>query len=137
MLDVVIVVGGLAIAAVQSIDAQFRIQNYAAALVVAVPAGTALLIRPMWSLHQRLAERKKKLLEDVCLQVGMASEQNSATDMAVLESLLQRRDRIKAINTWPLDVAIWRRLFFYVLIPPLAWSGAALVEVLIDKTLGL
>ena len=137
MLDVAIVVGGLAIVVVQSIDAQFRVENYATALLVAVPAGTALLVRPMWSLHRRLAKRKKKLLEEVCLQVEMASEQSSAADMAVLESLLQRRDRIKAIHTWPLDVAIWRRLFFYVLIPPLAWSGAALVEVVIDKFLGL
>jgi hypothetical protein len=137
MLDVVIVVGGLAIAVVQSIDAQFRIENYATALLVSVPAGTALLVRPMWSLHKRLAQRKQKLLEEVCLQIGMASEQSNAADMTLLESLLQRRERVKAINTWPLDVAIWRRLFFYVLIPPLAWSGAALVEVLIDKFLGL
>lgn len=137
MLDVVIVVGGLAIAVVQSIDAQFRMENYATAFLVAIPAGTALLIRPMWSLHRRLAERKKYLLEEVCLQLETASEKSSTADMAVLESLLQRRDRIKAINTWPLDVAIWRRLFFYVLIPPLAWSGAALVEVVIDKFLGL
>ena len=137
MLDVVIVVGGLAIAVVQSIDAQFRMENYATAFLVAIPAGTALLIRPMWSLHRRLAERKKYLLEEVCLQLETASEKSSTADMAVLESLLQRRDRIKAVNTWPLDVAIWRRLFFYVLIPPLAWSGAALVEVVIDKFLGL
>jgi hypothetical protein len=137
MLDVVIVVGGLAIAVVQSIDAQFRIENYTTALLVAVPAGTALLVRPMWSLHKRLAQRKQKLLEEVGLQIGMASEQSNAADMTLLESLLQRRERVKAINTWPLDVAIWRRLFFYVLIPPLAWSGAALVEVLIDKFLGL
>ena len=137
MVRVVIVVGGLAIAVVQSIDAQFRMENYATAFLVAIPAGTALLIRPMWSLHRRLAERKKYLLEEVCLQLETASEKSSTADMAVLESLLQRRDRIKAINTWPLDVAIWRRLFFYVLIPPLAWSGAALVEVVIDKFLGL
>ena len=137
MLDVGIVVGALVIAVVQSIDAQFRLGNYATAFLVALPAGTALLIRPMWSLHRRLAERKQKLLEQVCQQLEVASEQTSAADMAVLESLLQRRGRIKAIHTWPVDVAIWRRLFFYVLIPPLAWSGAALVEVVIDKFLGL
>ncbi|MEH6517478.1 MAG: hypothetical protein V7742_12395 [Halioglobus sp.] len=137
MLDVVIVVGGLAIAVVQSIDAQFRIENYGTAFLVALPAGAALLVRPMWSLHKRLVERKKKLLAEVCLQIGTASEHSSTADMAVLESLLQRRDRINTIPTWPLDVAIWQRLFFYVLIPPLAWSGAAMVEVAIDKFLGL
>lgn len=137
MADVVIVVGGLAIAVVQSIDAQFRMENYATALLVAVPAGAALLTRPMWSLHRRLAARKQQLLDEVCLQVAMASEQSNTANMAALESLLQRRDRIKAIHTWPLDVTIWRSLFFYVLIPPLAWSGAALVEVVIDKFLGL
>ena len=78
------------------------------------------------------AGRKQKLPEDVCLRVEMASEQSSAADMAVLEPLLQRRDRIKAITTWPLDEAIWQRLFFYVPIPPLAWSCAAIVELVID-----
>jgi hypothetical protein len=137
MMDVVIVAGGLAIAVVQSIDAQFRIENYATALLVAVPAGAALLIRPLWSLHRRLAERKQTLLAEACQQLETGSDKSNAADVAVLESLLRRRDRIKAIQTWPLDVAIWRRLFFYELIPPLAWSSAALVEVVIENFLGL
>jgi hypothetical protein len=135
MLDVLIVVGGMAVATVQSIDAQFRLGNYLTAALVAVPAGIALLVRPMWSIHKRLVTRKAQLFDDVTQKIAAASERGSETDIAALELLLRRRDRVRALHTWPLDVAIWSRLFFYILIPPIAWSGAALVEMIINRIL--
>jgi len=137
MLDVVIVVGGLAIATVQSLDAQFRLENYLSAIFVAGPAAIALLIRPMWQLHKRMYRRREVLLEEVRTQIQCASEGSEIEDIQALEDLLQRRDRVKALNTWPLDIGIWKRLFFYILIPPLAWVGAALMEAGVNRTLGL
>jgi hypothetical protein len=137
MLDVAIAVGCLAIATVQSIDAQFRLDNYLTALLVALPAAAALLVRPMWTLHQRLVRGKQQLLEEVRQQIERAPERGDSADVAALELLLARRDRVRALHTWPLDIAFWSRLVFYGLIPPLAWSAAALVEVLIEKMLGL
>ncbi len=136
MLDVVIVVGGMAVATVQSIDAQFRLENYLTAFLVAIPAAIALLIRPMWAVHKRLRDRRNELLAEVRQQIETTPERGSHSEIATLELLLTRRDRIKALHTWPLDVAIWSRLLFYVLIPPIAWSGAALVEVIIGRMLG-
>ena len=74
LLDVAIIVGCLAISTVQSIDAQFRIENYLTAFLVAVPATLALLIRPMWSVHTRLLQRKRELHAEVTEQIQQASE---------------------------------------------------------------
>jgi len=137
MLDVVIVVGGLAITAVQSLNVQFRLENYLTSILVLVPIGFALLFRPMWSLHKRLRRRKRELLAEVTGEIGRAGESTDPESIRTLEFLLQRRDRVKALNTWPLDLGILSRLAFYVLIPPLAWAGAALMEVAVDLVLGI
>lgn len=137
MLDVAIVVGAMAVATVQSIDAHFRLENYLTALMVAIPGGAILLVRPMWTLHKRLVQRKKQLLDEIRLRIEAASEQGSDVEITSMELLLKRRDRVKSLHTWPLDVGIWSRLLFYVLIPPIAWSGSALVEVAIDGILGI
>jgi hypothetical protein len=136
MLDVVITVGAMAITTLQSIDAHFRLGNYLSALLVTIPAATALLVTPMWTLHSRLKLRKQELLVEVTDQIAAAPEQGSAQEMAQLELLLRRRDRVRDLHTWPLDFSIWSRLFFYGLIPPLAWLGAALVEVLVERMMG-
>ncbi len=137
MLDVVIVVGSMAIATVQSLDAQFRLDNYLSAMLVATPAAIALLVRPMWALHRRMATRKAELGAEIDALIKSASEKTSLDEMHKLELLLQRRDRVRSLNTWPLDISIWRRLAFYVLIPPLAWVGAALMEVVVSQMLGV
>jgi hypothetical protein len=137
MLDVVIVVGGMAIATVQSLDAQFRLENYLSAIAVAAPAALALLVRPMWELHKRMALRKEELMLQINGAILHASEDTTLEHIRLLEDLLQRRDRVRAQHTWPLDISIWRRLVFYILIPPLAWVGAALMEVIVNQTLGL
>jgi hypothetical protein len=136
MLDVAIIVGSIAISTVQSLDAKFRLENYLTALLVAVPAGAALLLRPMWSLHRRLAERKKALLEEVNGLIAALPEETVDESMGKLEMLLQRRERIQSVQTWPMDMGIWSRLVVYGLIPPLAWVAAALVEVLVSRWLG-
>jgi hypothetical protein len=137
MLDVVIVAGGMAIATVQSLDAQFRLENYLSAAVIAAPAALALLFRPMREIHKRMLLRKKELLAPINGLIVQAGEETTLHDIRLLEELLQRRDRITALHTWPLDISIWRRLAFYILIPPLAWAGAALMEVLVNRALGV
>ena len=52
--------------------------------------------------------------------------------MNTLEVLLQRRERVSNAATWPIDVGFLQRFLFYIIIPPLAWVGAALVEFVID-----
>lgn len=135
LLDVAIVVGCIAISTVQSIDAQFRVENYLTAFLVAVPATLALLIRPMWSIHIRLLRRRHELAAEVAEQIQQSPESSDLESITALNRLLERRDRVKALHTWPLDFSIWSRLIFYGLIPPLAWIAAAMVEVLVERVL--
>ena len=74
-------------------------------------------------------------MKDIQEKIEAAPEQGDDASIAALECLLRRRDRINALHTWPLDFAIWSRLFFYGLIPPLAWLGAAVAEVLVQGLL--
>lgn len=136
LLDIVIVLGGVAISTVQSIDAQFRIENYLTAFIVAIPASITLLVRPMWTVHQRLSARKKELKEEVLAEIRAQPEATDAESVATLERLLQRRDRVNALHTWPFDISTWSRLFFYGLIPPIAWVAAAFVEIIVERLLG-
>lgn len=134
--DVVLVIGALVLATVQSIDATFRYQNYLFSTIVAVPAGLALLMLPMYSVHRRLNDLKQRELADVKAMIRDCSKSLALADVAALESLLQRRDRIESLHTWPLNVSMVSRLLIYGVIPPAAWIGAALMEHFVDQLLG-
>ena len=49
-------------------------------------------------------------------------------DIPRLEAHLAHIDRIAAIANWPIDMNLFARIMGYVIIPPIAWIGAALVE---------
>ncbi|NND69330.1 MAG: hypothetical protein HKN19_17195, partial [Halioglobus sp.] len=99
LVDLVIILGGVAISTVQSIDAQFRLGNYLTAFIVAVPASVALLMRPMWTVHKRLLERKRALKAEVLAQLRAQAQTSDTASAESLERLLQRRDRIDALHT--------------------------------------
>jgi len=50
--------------------------------------------------------------------------------------LIQHRDRIAHTSAWPIDMSITTRLILYIVIPPIAWFGAAIVEIGLDRILG-
>jgi hypothetical protein len=50
--------------------------------------------------------------------------------------VLQHRDRIRDTLLWPINRSVSSRLAVYVVIPPLAWVGAAFVEFAIGRILG-
>jgi hypothetical protein len=131
--DVLLVTGAIALSALQALDAQFRLGNYLAALIVAVPTAVYLLIRPMWAIHRRLSQQKREFIAAINTQITRLRE--TATPIPELELLLQHRDRLKHTYTWPIDLAIVYRLLFYVVIPPLAWLGAALMETVVQGAL--
>jgi hypothetical protein len=131
--DVLLITGAIALTAIQALDAQFRLGNFLAALLVALPAASYLLIRPMWAVHLRLSQQKREFIADINLQIAGLRE--AAAPIPDLELLLQHRDRLKRTYTWPMDLAIVYRLLFYVVIPPLAWLGAALMETAVQDYL--
>ena len=50
--------------------------------------------------------------------------------------LYLRRERLKRLATWPIDVSAMQRALLHFVIPPLAWMGAALVEMGLEQAMG-
>ena len=125
----------LVLTLLQALDAEFRLANYINAWVIAFPAGAALLILPMLSLHRRLLAHKKEFLEEMHRQVADASRVAEPDSLIQIELLMQHRDRVRHTSAWPIDLSIAFRLILFIIIPPLAWLGAAFVELGLDRIL--
>ena len=54
-------------------------------------------------------------------------------DVVAIELLSAHIDRLRGLSNWPVDLRLATRIFAYVISPPLAWVGAALVENLVDR----
>jgi hypothetical protein len=135
--DVLAIAILLAMSTLQSLDAQFRFENYASAMQLAAPGSAFLFILPMLSIHRRLVVLRKDYVTEMNRQIAAASRERSPAKIQQLESLMQHRDRIRDTSTWPLDFSIYSRLVFYIILPPIAWLGAAFVELGVDRILGL
>jgi len=132
LVDVLIVSGAIVLSAVQSLDLSFRLDNYSKAMVIALPSIVVLALLPMWQLHKRMAVERQQQLDALNEKIRAASKEIDTVHIEALEILLQRRERVLAAPTWPVDIKIIQRFLFYIVIPPLAWVGAALVEMVID-----
>ncbi len=135
LIDALVMAGGLVLSTVQSLDFSFRPDNYSKALIVTLPALAFLMINPMWLIHHRMAALKDGELRELNEAIARTSKRLTTQDMQSLEILLQRRERTARLSTWPIDVSVLQRFLFYIIIPPLAWVGAALVESLVNSAI--
>ena len=55
--------------------------------------------------------------------------------MDEMDTVLDMRERVARAPGWPLDLAGVRRILLYIVLPPLTWAAAAIVEMLIDSAL--
>ena len=132
MLDLLIIMGALALAPIQALDAEFRWINYRAGVLVAIPAAAFLFLTPMWGVHGAIVRAKHLRLSEL----QSALDQCERSDYLRLDALLGHQERVRSLHSWPVDLRLITRVGFYLVIPPLAWIGAALVENLVDTLLG-
>ena len=90
------------------------------------------MLLPIWSVHRRIRRAKRAELLMINRHIQRLPKSFEPDTMVRLNTLLDRRTYIQHCRNWPMDVTIFAKVVFYVLIPPLAWAGAALVELLID-----
>ena len=137
MVDALVIAGALAMSPLQALDAEFRWYNYSFGLMVSIPATLFLLVWPMRSVHRRIRVEKQRQLSRVNALIqaarGGATQENSQEDILRFETLLAHRERLRDQRTWPFSTALMSRLFIYLIIPPLAWAGAAVVEVIVAR----
>ena len=105
-------------------------------LATAVPMlGLAAL--PVWPIHRRIAAARQAALQAVQGRIRALSPPDPADHerLRALEPLLTYRRELLAVSEWPFDVGVMTRLAFYLVIPPLTWVGAALIENAVDALL--
>jgi hypothetical protein len=127
--DVLVVAGAMALMPLQSLDAEFRLDNYWPGILVGVPAAIVLFLLPLWGPHRNIQARKAQRLRALRQDLDAVPRER----LAELETMLAHIDRVRSIPGWPIDVRLVTRIIGYVIIPPLAWVGAALVENLVDR----
>lgn len=99
-----------------------------------------MFIIPVWPVHRRLLVMKEQELSSVSDRINACVE---GEDGAMLESgrfeklspLLQYRREVAQMSTWPFTMGNMTTFAFYLIIPPLTWAGAALIENLVDALL--
>ena len=99
-----------------------------------------LFFLPIWSTHKRLKHAKRLELEAIREQLEAARDGGNAPltepdKMTRLNGLLAYRREINGVSEWPFDLGAMSRLGLYLIIPPLTWIGAALIENLVETLL--
>ena len=131
-----LIVGASAITTLQYIDQDFNFERYFNTIVVIVPAIVLMVPLPIWSVHRRIREEKLKQLEIIDEQIRNAPREFTDAALQRMNGLMLRREQVQKLRNWPMDLSIFSRFVFYVFIPPLAWIGAALMELYLDGVIG-
>jgi hypothetical protein len=100
----------------------------------------ALFLIPVLPLYRRLRDAKNKELlaidaEILLLRPNSKSALGDLASMANLNQLLLYRREIRQVSEWPFDVPALTRLAFYLVLPPLTWVAAALIENVVDAVI--
>jgi len=92
-----------------------------------------LLAVPVWPMHRRLVQAKETALGQVNALIASKSGNTlesslDKTGIEELAPLLSYKKYLSQVSTWPFDLGAITRLALYLIIPPLTWVGAALIE---------
>ncbi len=129
------VIGALALTTLQSLDREFQWVNYANGLYVGIPSAVIFVLLPTWTIRKNIRRVKAQALEAINSEIQQTPTGLDSESLLRLNALIARRDQVQHTRTWPMDISIFSRFLFYVFIPPLAWLGAALMEVMLDSFL--
>lgn len=97
-----------------------------------------LFLLPIMPVHRQIVAGKKQALDKVNADLSarvMDAAGRTSVAYAALEPLLVYRREVSTAPEWPFDTSVIGRLALYLIIPPLTWIGAALIEILVDNAL--
>jgi len=110
-----------------------------AGIALTTAIGFASLVLPSLGIHQHMREAKAAELARVRGEIETrldslrAGGSQAATE---LPALIAWEARVSQVGEWPLGGGVWIRFGLLVLIPLGSWLGGALVERIVDATLG-
>ncbi len=120
-----------------SLNGQFSPIATLPGFIMTLLSALYLLLRTTWPVHMRMREAKASLLASSEGSIARWRETNpdwnfSSDAMGELLPILAFRNHVRALPVWPFNLGLLGRWLFYVVIPPLTWVMAALMENLID-----
>ena len=128
-----IIVVGLSVIPMQAIlTGSLELIDFVPPLIVTAPVALIVLILPMWGIHRAVAAAKARELDRLTTSL---SQMERDGERFLLLSMYRRQ--IADVPEWPVSAGSASRVLFYVVIPPLAWVAAALVQNLVSNVLGL
>lgn len=99
-----------------------------------------IVLLPMRGIRKRVQSTRGELLAtlDRRLEALNSSDLGAASPETLrdMDTILDMRERVAQAPSWPVDLAGVRRILLYIVLPPLTWSAAALVELVIDNAVG-
>ena len=129
-----VVMGGLAIMPLQgALLGDLPLVEFAPALLVVIPV--ALLAAGAPVLGARAAIRCEKLRTLAAIDAALPPSYAALSEKD--RALALYRQMIAATSEWPVSLSNRVRVGVYVVIPPLAWAAAAVVESFVSRALGL
>jgi hypothetical protein len=135
------VIGALASFPIMWIDSTTNPLASVPGMIATASPMVFLFLLPIWPVRKAIAGAKRIELGGIrsCLErirnqrVGAEFEDPEA--LARINQLLIYRREIAQVREWPLDVGVVTRLGLYLIIPPLSWVCAALIENLVEAFL--
>jgi hypothetical protein len=99
----------------------------------------ALFFLPLGGIRRRIREVRETTLRALDARADRLYPEEIASARAEqlfeLDAVLDIRERVARASAWPLDLQGVQRIMLYVILPPLTWAAAALVEIFIDGRL--
>jgi len=98
-----------------------------------------LFFLPLRGIRRRIREVRMQTLEQLderadALYQGDITHADAAR-LFELDAVLDIRERVARAPGWPLDLQGVQRILLYVVLPPLTWAAAALLEMYLDTVL--
>jgi hypothetical protein len=132
------IIGALALFPLMNVESAMSLSQILPGAIATSSVLIVIFIVPVWPVHRRIAAMKEDELSSLdrriedCLGGGDGTDLGAAA-MEQVAPLLHYRREIAELSTWPFDTGVVARLTLYLIIPPLTWAGAALIEKLVDS----
>lgn len=135
-----VVIGALALFPLINLGEESHLAESVPGAVAALVPLVVMFVIPVWPLHKRLRRLKSTELRRVNAQIARTEDGTEPVDLTAqgltaLTPLLIYRREIAHTPTWPFDLGNVARLAFYLVIIPMTWVGAALIENVVDAFL--
>jgi hypothetical protein len=93
-----------------------------------------LLALPIWPIHKLISAAKAAELGRINTRLrAIKRSDNDADTLSAMNQLLIYRREITTVSEWPFNAGVASRLAFYLVIPPLTWIAAGLIDVMIER----